>query len=51
MAGVNLRFGGVSESEILEIRENATPENTKKVTKVGIKFLKVKGRVKRIKIL
>lgn len=37
MVGVNLRFGGVSESEILEIRDNVTPENTKKVAKFGIK--------------
>ena len=29
MAGVNLRFANVSESEILKIQEDAVPENTK----------------------
>ena len=32
MAGVNSRFASVSESEILQIQEDAVPENTKKAT-------------------
>ena len=36
MAGVNSRFASVSESEILEIQEDALPENTKKATKFGM---------------
>jgi len=30
MAGVNSRFAGVSESQILRIQEDAEPEKTKK---------------------
>ena len=37
MAGVNLRFVSVSESEILKIQEDALPENTKKAMKFGMK--------------
>ena len=42
MADVNLHFASVSESEILEIQDNAIPENTKKVTKFGLNVLKGK---------
>ena len=34
MAGVNSHFATISEAEILEIQEDAVPENTKKATKV-----------------
>jgi len=34
MAGVNLGFANVSRSEILRIREDIVPENTKKATKI-----------------
>ena len=37
MAGVNARFASVSATEILEIQEDALPENTKKATKFGMK--------------
>ena len=33
MAGVNSRFATIIEAEILKIREDSVPENTKKVTK------------------
>ena len=42
MAGVNSRFAQVSEAEILQIQNEAGPENTKKVTKYGLKVLKVR---------
>jgi len=45
MAGVNSRFASVSESEILKIQEVATPENTKKATKFGLKVFKGKRRL------
>ena len=32
MAGLNLRFASVLESEILKIQEDTVPENTKKAT-------------------
>ena len=33
MAGVNSNFTTSSEAEVLEIQEDAVPENTKKATK------------------
>ena len=44
MEGINSSFACVSESEILKIQEDAVPENTKKVTKFGMK-LKFKDSV------
>ena len=46
MAGLNSRFAGVSESEILKIQEDAVPENTKKTTKFGMKVFRGKRRLK-----
>jgi len=37
MAGVNLCFTSVSESEILTIQEDSVPENAKKAMKFGQK--------------
>ena len=45
MAGANSRFASVSESEILEIQEDAVPENTKRVTKFGMKVFRGKRRL------
>jgi len=45
MAGINLRFASVSESEILRIQDDAVPENTKKSTKSGLKVCKGKRRL------
>ena len=39
MAAVNLRFATISEAEILEIQEDAVPENTKKATKVLLRSM------------
>ena len=39
MAGVNSRFATISEAEILEIQEDAVPENTKKATKVLLRSM------------
>ena len=49
MAGVNSRFAQVSEAEILQIQNEAGPENTKKVTKYGLKVLKVREDSKVLK--
>ncbi|PFX25317.1 Retrovirus-related Pol polyprotein [Stylophora pistillata] len=40
LAGVNLRFAKVSEAEILQIQDEAVPDNTKKTTKCGMKVFK-----------
>jgi len=45
MAGANSRFNSVVESEILKIKEDAVPENTKKVTKFGTKLIRGKRRL------
>jgi len=45
MAGANLRFASVLESEILKIQEDAVPENTKKPTKSGTKLIRGKRRL------
>ena len=46
MAGLNSSFASVSESEILKIQEDAAvPENTKKVTKFGVKCFRGKRRL------
>ena len=49
MAGVNSRFAQVSEAEILQIQDEAVPENTKKATKYGLKVLKVREDSKVLK--
>ena len=49
MAGVNSRFAQVSEAEILQIQDEAVPENTKKATKYGLKVFKGKRRLQSVK--
>ena len=49
MAGVNSRFAKVSEAEILQIQDEALPENTKKATKYGLKVFKGKRRLQSVK--
>ena len=47
--GINLCFAQVSESEILQIQDEAVPENTKKATKYGLKVFKGKRRLQSVK--
>ena len=49
MAGVNSRFAQVSEAEILQIQDEAVPENTKEATKYGLKVFKGKRRLESVK--
>ena len=49
MAGVNSRFAQVSEAEILQIQDEAVPENTKEATKYGLKVFKGKRRLQSVK--
>ena len=49
MAGVNSRFAQVSEAEILQIQDEAEPENTKEATKYGLKVFKGKRRLQSAK--
>ena len=42
MAGVNSRFDSISESKIVQIKDDSEPENTKKVTNSGLKVFKDK---------
>ena len=44
MAGVNSRFVSVSESKIVQIKDDSEPENTKKATNSGLKVFKGKWR-------
>ena len=49
MTGVNSRFAQFSEAEILQIQDEAVPENTKKATKYGLKVFKGKRRLQSVK--
>ena len=49
MAGVNSRFAQVSVAEILQIQDEAVPENTKEATKYGLKAFKGKRRLESVK--
>lgn len=49
MAGVNSRFAQVSVAEILQIQDEAVPENTKEATKYGLKVFKGKRRLQSVK--
>ena len=44
-----MRFAQVSEAEILQIQDEAVPENTKKATKYGLKVFKGKRRLQSVK--
>ena len=44
MAGVNSCFASVSESKIVQIKDDSEPENTKKATNSGLKVFKDKWR-------
>ena len=45
MAGVNSRFASISDSKIVKIKDDSEPENTKKATNSGLKFLKISEEV------
>ena len=49
MAGVNSRFAQVSVAEILQIQDEAVPENTKEATKYGLTVFKGKRRLQSVK--
>ena len=49
MTDVNLHFTHVSEAEILQIQDEAVPQNTKKATKYGLKVFKGKRRLQCVK--
>ena len=49
MAGVNSRFAQVSVAEILQIQDEAVPENAKEATKYGLKVFKGKRRLQSVK--
>ena len=42
MAGVNSRFASVSGSQIVKIKDDRVPEDTKKATNFGLKVFKDK---------
>ena len=44
MAGVKSRFASISESKIVQIKDDSEPENTKKATNSGLKVFKDKWR-------
>ena len=49
MAGIDSRFAQVSEAEILQIQDEAVPENTRKATKYGLNFFRGKRRLQCVK--
>ena len=49
MAGITSHFAQVSEAEILQIQDEAVPENTKKATKYGLKAFEGKRSLQSVK--